>query len=364
MRIFKRGKKYYWFEFRLNGERIQRPTKLSNKTEALTFAAAYRTSLVNGEVGIKNKAKAPTLKAFEKQFIAWVYQNKKKESTREFYERCFARLVEYGPMGNARLNHIDEPLIEKFKSKMLADKFSESTINRYLATLRKALRYASRTLRLLDRVPVITLYGHERQREYVFSSADYQNWIAAAPEPLRSASILARKLAICRGEMLALQRDCVTLHDADEGGLYGSVEIKRGLKRSERRRTLPIYGADVHEVLATLLAESKCEHIFTALDDHSKPLPDHIISVQLVRTRKALNFHPDACLHSLRHSCLTELGRTVDAFTLKKIAGHASVQTTQRYVHPQQDAIAAAFSGREKVPTKSPTESKQKEVYQ
>jgi len=138
-------------------------------------------------------------------------------------------------------------LVERFKAKMLAEGYSKTTLNRYLATLRKALRYASRKLKLFDKLPIIEMFkrsqkdGIERQRDYIFSDADYKNWLAIAPEPLRSASVLARNAGICRGEMLAMERDCIHMNeDVDDNGLFGSIEIRLGLKRDERKRTLPI----------------------------------------------------------------------------------------------------------------------------
>jgi hypothetical protein len=60
-----------------------------------------------------------------------------------------------------------------------------TTINRYLATLRKALYYAVDPLKLIPSVPGIRLFPKsatcERTREFVFSPEDYQAWIANLP---------------------------------------------------------------------------------------------------------------------------------------------------------------------------------------
>lgn len=59
--------------------------------------------------------------------------------------------------------------------------------------------------------------------------------------------------------MLALERDCVHLaKKPDEHGFWGTVDIKRGLKRKARRRTIPLT-ENMAAVLRGLMAESKCE---------------------------------------------------------------------------------------------------------
>jgi integrase len=48
-------------------------------------------------------------------------------------------------------------------------------------------------------------------------------------------------------------------------------------------------------------------------------------------------------LYAFRHTFLTRLGESgCDAWTLARIAGHSSIATSSRYVHPSEDAVLAA----------------------
>ena len=50
-------------------------------------------------------------------------------------------------------------------------------------------------------------------------------------------------------------------------------------------------------------------------------------------------------LYDLRHTYLTRLGEAgADAFTIRKMAGHSSILTSQRYVHPTPERVEQAVS--------------------
>jgi integrase len=340
--IYKRGRTY-WYDVTYDGIRYQKSTRVRNLRDAEAIESAFKTNLARAMVGIEKKQErhTPTLAEFKPVFMQWVRSKRKNLNTQNFYENCFNRLIAYKPLSSLRLNEIDEPVIESFKLAAL-EKTGQSSVNRYLATLRKALRYAWRNLRLINRLPVIELYEGERQRTLVFSDEHYKLWLATALEPLRSASVLAHDCGICRGEILALQKDCVHLLDAaDENGLWGTIEIRRGLKREARRRTVPIT-EPMAEVLSRLLAESECDHVFTSPRDHRQKLSGNTIANQHRIIMKSCNFAPDSGLHTLRHTFLTEAGRyAANVRALQLLAGHSDIKTTMRYVHPDQKDVTA-----------------------
>src|SRR6266436_2285407 len=225
MRVFKRPRSpYYYFDFDLGGTTHVRSTRLKNERQALDYAAAYRLKLIKRQVGIieEEKPRVPTFQEFQAQFDAWIdAQHAGKPGTIKFYKSNYQKLLEFEPMRSLALDRIDEAVIERFKFWALR-KVGRTTVNRYLATLRKGLRYAWRKLKIIDKAPVIEQYQNERQVEYVFDAATYHLWLDNAEEPLRSASILARNSGITRVEMLNLEKDCVIVRkDPDAGRQLG-----------------------------------------------------------------------------------------------------------------------------------------------
>jgi len=351
MRVFRRPRSpYYYFDFDLGGTTHVKSTRLKSERQALDYAAAYRLKLIKRQVGIveEEKPRVPTFQEFQAPFDAWIdAQHAGKPGTIKFYKSNYRKLLEFEPMRDLPLDRIDEAVIERFKFWALR-KVGRTTVNRYLATLRKGLRYAWRKLKIIDKAPVIDQYQNERQVEYVFDEATYQLWISNAEEPLRSASILARNSGITRIEMLNLEKDCVVIRkEPDEDGNWGDLIIKRGLKRRARKRVLKI-NQESKAVLENLISQSKCRHVFSQPRHTDQKLQPWVLESEMERLREQLardkiKLDPDAGLHTLRHTFLTEAGEHTDAFTLQYIAGHDSIKTTMRYVHPRAESVSRAF---------------------
>ena len=114
MAIFKRGN-VYWFHFVFDGEHIQKSTKQGNARIARQMEAAHRTELAKGEVGLSERKPAPILKAFASRFTEAIeVRCAEKPMTISFYKSKLDRLLEYEPLASAKLDRIDEALIERY----------------------------------------------------------------------------------------------------------------------------------------------------------------------------------------------------------------------------------------------------------
>jgi integrase len=300
------------------------------------------------------RAVPPSLSGFSKRFLQAIGTRcAGKPRTVKFYAEQVKRLLEYDPLANARLNDIDEALVESYVQyrssnfvrrwtkegvKVAAERrVSPSTVNRALATLRRLMRLAQEW-RVIDRVPRIRLVTGERNRDYVLSYGQEKTYLEFAPQPLRDIAMLVLDTGLRIGEALALEwRD---VHLTPNGSQWGYIQVRVG-KSSNARRAVPLTRR-AHAMLAQRRAASETLFVFA---DNRNVL--HVSSLDHLhaKTRNTLKFSPEFVLHSLRHTYLTRLGLAgVEAFTIMKLAGHSSVTVSQRYVHPTPQAMEDAVA--------------------
>lgn len=336
MSIYKRGGTY-WFGFIFNGERVQRSTHQRSQRVAEQIEAAYKTELAKGEVGLIQRKRAPILQHFAQRFIDFVQtRSSAKPATVSFYGQKLARLLEYKPLAKARLDHIDEGLIEAYVQHR-RKKVCPASVNRELATLRRLLRLAQEW-RVIDRVPRIRLLPGERTRDFILDAKQERDYLNAAPYPLSDLAPLLLDTGLRVSEALALQLGDV--HLQANGEHYGYLEVRQGKSRSARR-ALPL----TQRVARILRRRPKVNPRLFTNERMDGPLSIHTLESQHRRTREALGLPADFVIHSLRHTFGTRLGEEgVDVFTLMKIMGHSTVEMTKRYVHPTPEMVTRAFA--------------------
>ena len=190
MSVYKPGR-LYWYEFVWRGERIRETTKQGNKNVARQVEAAHKTALAKGEVGIREKAKVPTVAEFSDRFLETVEtQCEDRPYTVRFYGGGLRHLLKFDPLASCRLDQADEALIEVFKQHRTAAKskrgeqFAVGSINGELAILRRMLRMAHE-FRIIDGVPKVALLRGAHSRDYVVISKVEKLYLESADNDLR-----------------------------------------------------------------------------------------------------------------------------------------------------------------------------------
>ncbi|HWR34650.1 MAG TPA: site-specific integrase [Clostridia bacterium] len=345
MSIYKRGG-VYWYKFMWNGELIRESTKQGNDKKARNIESAHRTSLANGLVGIREKKPAPALADFLKDdFVPFVEtKHAAKPATAEYYTDG-ANMICKCDWASDPLDKISDQHAQHFAAKYAH--LSPSRINCGLRTLRRALNLAFEWGKL-DRPVKITLAKGERQRDTVLTDGDWQRYIAECPQPWRDAAIIIRGTGMRPGEVFALRWENIHLN-----GTGGLIQVTEG-KTKAARRMLPMVPAVYVAMSNRYISAGKPEEgwVFpatsieghlnkdTAKDQHKRGLDRANAKAKASREKEIKAFPP----YVLRHTALTQLAEAgCDVFTLARIAGHSSITITQRYVHPQADAIDRAF---------------------
>jgi integrase len=336
--IYKRGK-FYWYKFMFQGKLVRESTKQSNNKVALNMESAHRTSLAKGEVGIREKKAAPTLKEFLRvNFLPYAKTaHAGKPLTLRYYKQGSDMLLR-AEMAGLQIDEINDEHAQQFAADNMH--LSASGINRGLRTLRRSLNLAYQWGKL-EKPARVTLATGEKQRDRVLNEKEIEKYLNACPQPWQDCATIILDEGFRPGELFALQWPQVFFNQ-DGTGLIQIVEGKSKAARRILPMTPRVYQLlrSRHEACGCpsegwiFPSTSKCGHFGgdAAKDQHKKAIEDSGVE----------SFVP----YTLRHTSLTRLGEAAggDVFVLARIAGHSSITVTQRYVHPQADAINRVFA--------------------
>jgi integrase len=363
MAVFKRGRKW-WYKFVWNGQLIRESTKQSNKRTAEQVEAAHKASLAKGEVGIREKKPVPTLDRFlENDFLPFVRTTKAaKPNTVRFYQNSVANLRGYPKLTGLPLDQISTEHVAGFVAHRQTGKVQISTVNRDLATLRRAFHLAAEWGKVSTILPRVRLLSGENHRERVLGPEDERKYLEAASAIGRGLNeayerALEGVRAMKRGEQpkrpdAYLLRDVVTvLIDCGlrpeecfrltwlESIRDGAIEIHTGKGRGSRRR-IPA-SQRVLGILEMRMADANSEWVFPA-DTRSGHIEASTLKKQHAAALRNSGVAPFV-LYTFRHTCITRWAKHMDPFTLHVLAGHTDMNTTKRYVHPSDADILEAM---------------------
>lgn len=202
--------------------------------------------------------------------------------------------------------------------KDLSTKYAPATVNRSLATLKKGLSIAWERGITPENYGLRIKFVPVNNKREVFLSIEQVGQIAQhCTKPVQAVIWAALLTGARRGELVKIR--------AEDIG-QDTISLPSSHTKTLKPRIIPIIPA-LRPWLAHFPTSVGVEGIKTAWQRaRVKAGMDHV------------NFH------DLRHSCASiMLGLGVDLYTISKILGHSTVQTTQRYSHLQVDAQRQAL---------------------
>ncbi len=331
---------FYHYRFVHRGKVVRLSTKQGNHKTAVAMEAAHRTALASGDAGLGEKPSAPTLATFLSDRVTPWCQARPKATTTTWFMSGIKPLLEHKPLANLPLDAITSEHVDGYTAHRIAQRRAVGTVNRELRVLRRSLRLAVKW-RVLEKalMPDVSMAGAEKRRERVVGDNEFQKYIACANPLLTDVATVLNETGLRPDE-------CHNLEWPDISFARNRLLVRHG-KTKAARRQLPLtrnvravlecrwQAAGYPEIGFVFFAPTKSGHIqpSTLKKQHRNAL------------RKS-GVRPFV-LYSLRHTFATRIAPHVDAWTLCKIMGWASLSVAMTYIHPNEERVLAAFSGHE-----------------
>lgn len=330
MALYKRpNSKYWWMKFTFDGQLIQQSTQVANKRDALTVESAYRTQLALGKIGIKPKAKAPTLKQAVEDFLklSEVEHADKPNSFVRIKYSCQS-LINF--FGQTKVDRITPEDVEKFilhrcrqTSKKTGKLVTHDTVNLELIALKTVFRrlVASDILLKSPAKEVKQLSKNERSF-HVLSDDEEKIYLMACPQPLQDVAALMIQTGMRPFELYYLKRQNVDIEN-------GWLKIENSKTQSSNRK---VWLSDrASDILHSRLNKFKGDYLFPKGEKDFAPAT-YQLNTQHRETLKriGLKFR----IYDLRHTFATRAVESgIDLLTLAHLLGHSSLDEVMRYAH-------------------------------
>jgi integrase len=233
--------------------------------------------------------------------------------------------------------------IERLKSRKLEEGVTRTTVNHYLKTLRRMFNIAI-TWGYTDKNPVkgIKFYSeNDAQRDRVLTREEEDRLLEVVSERLRSILIVGLNTGMRKGEILQLKWQDIDLENR-------IILVKK--TKSGKPRTLPINSRLLDELKWLKEGSRNSQYLFTNSKTGGQLKTIRRVFDAACRDAKIQKLR----FHDLRRTFGSRLALAgVDLNRIKELLGHASIKTTEIYLHAELKDIREAVEVLCQNPSKS-----------
>lgn len=314
-RVYLRGSKWY-MDFTIDGKRVRRACRYALSQEQAV--EELKMEIVQAFQGKVRHEPNITFREFSRVYVE-TYARTNKRSWKLDSQRVeiLSKFI-----GSKLLTSITPFDLESVKAKILKMGRSKSTWNRYLALLKRMFNLACQWGYLKEN-PAKGLKKFseaENRRERILTPEEEMRLISKASPHIRPIIVVALQTGMRRGELLNLQ--------------WKDVDFKNKLisirhSKSGKPRKVPMNQIVYQELISLRLQNPSSEYVFVNPKTGER-IKDFKTAWKLTLKRAQIE---DLKFHDLRHCHAVKLLQNkVDVETIKKLLGHSSIATTERYL--------------------------------
>lgn len=208
---------------------------------------------------------------------------------------------------------------------------SDSTLNRYAATVSSVFRYANK-IRVTDFTLTVAFKdetGNERPRAFTDEEVEQLLlfFLDHDKQYMHDMMLLSLRTGMRMGEILALGNGDIYISNCEDW-----IELPGPFVKNKTGRSVPIAHPETRAAAKRLAA--------TLADDWNQKTFYRWWKKARATIGKG---DPSFTFHVCRHTCLTNMSEKLNknAFTIAKLAGHKNLKTSSKYIHSRDETMLA-----------------------
>jgi len=313
--------------FSYQGQQVRATTGQIDKRAAELILGDTRRQLRDGAYRITLEERNRTFGELMERFLR---EHATKKASERSYKGYVKRLRGFFGDGTS-LADITPRLIAEYKNQLFAAELAPASVNRHLATLKKAFNLAMREWEWCQRNPVLSV-SMEREnngRDRWLTVEEEHRLLAACGPWLRDLVQFALGTGMRMGEILSLS--------------WRGVDLTRRTvmlfhSKNGERRTIPMNQTVLNLIKGRGTLRSLSADLVFPSKTHTPLESGHLRRAFRLALKKARieDFH----FHDLRHTFATRLVQAgIELYKVQRLLGHKSPMMTQRYAHHYPESL-------------------------
>jgi len=326
-----KGSKVWHMDVSCLGQRVRKSTGTTNRKLAEKMCCSVKARMMEGTFMDNSMGSKKTFEELVDRYLEEVTPGKKPTTQRD--DKFYAKKLN-AVFGKFRLHEVTPDKISRYLIKR-KKKVGPSSINRELSFLSAAFNQAIKVWGWCRDNPVSRIKREkEKKRVKYFSEKEFSKIYERLVDWVKPIVMLGKNTGLRKSNLVYLKWSEVDLKQE-------FILLDSAVMKNSEHLGVPL-NSQALLVLKGMKRERKLHSPYVFCRKDGKPYSTWGVYQAFKKGCVAAGY-PDFRFHDLRHDFCSKLVQAgVDLYTVKELAGHQDITTTQRYAHLNQSKLKKA----------------------